>query len=107
IVLDGDGELPDGATTLEQVVAAFTGAGALEEWQAGWRSLQRDDVATIVHTSGTTGEPKGVVLTHGNVLHSYEAGTQAIPLDERDLGLSVLPLSHMMERAAGMIVPLG
>ncbi|HEX6127996.1 MAG TPA: long-chain fatty acid--CoA ligase [Candidatus Limnocylindria bacterium] len=108
IVLDGDEALPEGTTTLEQVLAAASHTeGAREEWEVGWRSLQRDDVATIVHTSGTTGDPKGVVLTHGNVLHSYEAGSQAIPLDERDLGLSVLPLSHMMERAAGMVVPLG
>ena len=64
-------------------------------------------MATIVHTSGTTGNPKGVVLTHGNILHNYEAGIQAVDFNENDLFLSFLPLSHMTERAAGQIVPLG
>ena len=79
---------------------------ALAAWRDAWSALGRDAVATIVHTSGTSGEPKGVVLTHGNVIHNYEAVRQAIPFDENDLALSVLPLSHMLERAAGMYVPL-
>ena len=75
---------------------------ALAAWRNGWSALDRTAIATIVHTSGTSGEPKGVVLTHGNVIHNYEAVRQAIPFDENDLALSVLPLSHMLERAAGM-----
>jgi long-chain acyl-CoA synthetase len=76
-------------------------------WRETWSVLDRESVATIVHTSGTSGEPKGVVLTHGNVIHNYEAAIQVLPFDEHDLALSVLPLSHMLERAAGMYVPLG
>lgn len=101
----------DGVMSLDQLVAAGrAGAGGrdgADPLESSWRTLRRDDVATIVHTSGTTGEPKGVVLTHGNVIHNYEAAIQAVPFRSTDLGLSVLPLSHMMERAAGMIVPLG
>ncbi len=64
-------------------------------------------MATIVHTSGTTANPKGVILTHGNVLHNFEAGIQAVDFNADDLFLSFLPLSHMIERAAGQVVPLG
>jgi long-chain acyl-CoA synthetase len=81
--------------------------GSRSTWHEGWSSIERDTVATIVHTSGTSGEPKGVILTHGNVIHNFEAASQAIPFDENDRALSVLPLSHMLERAAGIYVPLG
>ena len=81
--------------------------GEIRLWEEHWRTFGRDKVATIVHTSGTTGNPKGVVLTHGNILHNYEAGIQAVDFNENDLFLSFLPLSHMTERAAGQVVPLG
>jgi long-chain acyl-CoA synthetase len=82
-------------------------ASARTAWQEGWAAIGRDTVATVVHTSGTSGEPKGVVLTHGNVIHNYEVARQILPFSKDDLALSVLPLSHMLERAAGMYVPLG
>ena len=47
------------------------------------------------------------MLTHGNILLNFEAGIQAVDFNERDLFLSFLPLSHMTERAAGQVVPLG
>lgn len=107
IAFDASHALAEGVVTFEQL--ASTGAGGRDApagWDAGWASIRREDVATIVHTSGTSGEPKGVVLTHGNVIHNFEAASQAIPFDEHDLALSVLPLSHMLERAAGLYVPL-
>jgi long-chain acyl-CoA synthetase len=109
IVFDGGDSLPANAVSLDDVMAAPAPGTTTDRaaWEAGWRAIPRAALATIVHTSGTTGEPKGVILTHGNILHNYEAGSQAIPFSENDLALSVLPLSHMMERAAGMIVPLG
>src|SRR4029453_2443279 len=81
--------------------------GELRLWEEHWRTFTSDKVATIVHTSGTTGNPKGVVLTHRNILHNFEAGIQAGDFNERALFLSFLPLSHMTERAAGQVVPLG
>jgi acyl-CoA synthetase (AMP-forming)/AMP-acid ligase II len=91
------------ANLVDMVERTDTALAALRD---AWSALGRDAVATIVHTSGTSGEPKGVVLTHGNVIHNYEAVRQALPFDEHDLALSVLPLSHMLERAAGVYVPL-
>ncbi len=108
IVIDDRGKVPPEAISLDAIFdLASVDAGELAAWEAGWRAIDRGTVATIVHTSGTTANPKGVVLTHGNILHNFEAGIQAVDFNERDLFLSFLPLSHMTERAAGQVVPLG
>ncbi len=57
--------------------------------------------ATLVYTSGTTGKPKGVYLSHGNMISNIEACAAIFPLDERDCCLSFLPLAHVFERMAG------
>ncbi len=65
------------------------------------RQVGRDDLATILYTSGTTGPPKGVMLTHGNLLANCSAILAHIELTPRDKVLSFLPLSHCFERTAG------
>ena len=59
-----------------------------------------DDLAAIVYTSGTTGRPKGVMLTHKAVLSNVQDIAKQMPLDDDDLFLSYLPLSHTFERTA-------
>lgn len=65
-----------------------------------------NDAATIVYTSGTTDMPKGVILTHYNILSNVRAALDYIPVVPKDILLSFLPLSHILERTAGYYAPM-
>lgn len=65
------------------------------------RKIDENDICTIIYTSGTTGEPKGVVLTHRNIMSNVHAALQVFPITENDVWLSYLPLCHTYERMAG------
>ena len=64
------------------------------------RAAKPGDLATIIYTSGTTGEPKGVMLTHANMVSNLLASSNHFEFGENDSALSVLPLSHGFERQA-------
>jgi len=76
-------------------------------WQKNVSQLSRETIASIVYTSGTTANPKGVVLTHGNMLSNVEDLMEVIPLSAKDRALSFLPLSHTFERTVGHFTILG
>lgn len=63
--------------------------------------IKTDDLLTIIYTSGTTGEPKGVMLSHKNILSNYEGVVDAFSITEKDNSVSYLPLSHSYERTVG------
>lgn len=63
--------------------------------------LGRDDIAEIIFTSGTTGDPKGVMLSHHNIVSNVEAALTMIHISRESRLLSLLPLSHMFEQTGG------
>jgi long-chain acyl-CoA synthetase len=102
VVWDMSGVEPtDAAATpvvpLSEVLATEVDEAELERRR---EAIGRDDVAIIVYTSGTTGPPKGAMLTHGNILAFLTVGP-GIEFDEEDDMLTFLPMAHVAERIAG------
>jgi long-chain acyl-CoA synthetase len=108
ITMDPAGKFPEGTLTLDDVIArADTDATNRRLWREGWEGIPGDRTATVIHTSGTTANPKGAMLTHANILFNYQAVLQVIDVSENDTFLSWLPMSHIFERVAGEFLPLG
>ena len=66
--------------------------------------IDKDDVVTLIYTSGTTGFPKGVMLSHDNLLSNVKATYHIFPVDETSRGLSYLPLCHVYERMVNYVL---
>ena len=67
--------------------------------------LNENDVMELLYTSGTTGDPKGVILTHKNIYSNLKGVEQIMPIPSSDKFLSILPLSHIYEQTIGFLVP--
>jgi long-chain acyl-CoA synthetase len=74
-----------------------------DKFRENIKAIQPDDLATIIYTSGTTGVPKGVPLTHKNVLIAALSFFEYVPLGEQHVQLTFLPLAHVFERICGQI----
>ena len=61
-------------------------------------AVQPGDLFTLIYTSGTTGQPKGVMLSHDNILSNCRSSQAYVPIDQKDKALSFLPLCHIFER---------
>jgi long-chain acyl-CoA synthetase len=108
LVFDDPGEKIPGVITFEEALAAGRALPEDSRMEARIRGITPNDLATIIYTSGTTGDPKGVMLSHQNLLVNM--------LQSTDIGgkywnyafkfLSFLPLSHGYERIAGYYMPI-
>ncbi len=65
------------------------------------KQIDENDICTLIYTSGTTGEPKGVILTHKNIMSNVNSTLEIYPITKDDVFLSFLPLCHSFERMAG------
>ncbi|MFI7000572.1 fatty acid--CoA ligase FadD11 [Nocardia sp. NPDC050175] len=92
VALDG---APDGTLSVEELKSL----GRSDfDFEASWRAVQPDDVVTLCYTSGTTGNPKGVELTHANLLFDAHAFASVLPVEFGDRQTSYLPTAHMADR---------
>jgi long-chain acyl-CoA synthetase len=102
IVFEKDSESKSAAISLEQLEARGQAFARQQRGLLREQELQAkpEDLATIIYTSGTTGEPKGVMLTHGNLVSNLVDSSGHFSFGVDDTALSVLPLSHIFEREA-------
>ena len=96
IVVDAD---VDGCLTLEQLESLGTKADF--DFDAARRAVRPGDIATLIYTSGTTGPPKGVELTHANVMAAFSAIVDLIGMQPTDRITSYLPHAHIADRVTG------
>jgi long-chain acyl-CoA synthetase len=93
---------PDAGDPGSSVAALLAPSAAAPQF----RDLPADTLATICYTSGTSGRPKGVMLSHGNIIANVESCRETTMAQQSDTFLSILPLSHMFERTGGYYLPL-
>jgi long-chain acyl-CoA synthetase len=109
IVVDRDGDDETGRiVALHEVAARGTAAHRAdpEAFEKTWREVRPEQPVTLLYTSGTTGDPKGVVLTHHNVLYQCVVMQNTIDTPDHAESLAYLPLAHIAERVLGVYNPL-
>ena len=99
----GEDAIPDDINVLRLEDVDFTGFFPTPRWPA---ALADDDLAVLLYTSGTSGKPKGVMLTHGNLESNVKAGIEHARLSHADAFLGVLPQFHSFGLTALTLIPL-
>ncbi len=99
VTLD-EGDAKDGVLSLASLIEAGASATFDETYEARRDSVQHDDLMSLVYTSGTTGSPKGAMLSHGSMAAALDGANAKFPqfTPPNDVFLSFLPLSHVFER---------
>jgi long-subunit acyl-CoA synthetase (AMP-forming) len=101
VVIDGDA--PDGGMTLDDMIGKGDDGF---DFEAAWKAVEADDILTLIYTSGTTGDPKGVQLTHRNLLCAVKGYHGIIEFPEEGSVVSWLPMAHIAERACSHYIPI-
>ena len=96
VCIDGS---PPGTISVDDLYAA---AHEDFDFESTWRAVQPDDVVTLIYTSGTTGNPKGVEMTHTNLLFEASALNSVLPIQFGDRVTSFLPTAHIADRVMGL-----
>ena len=96
VCLDGS---PEGTLSVDDLIAA--GPDDFD-FESSWRAVQPDDVATLIYTSGTTGNPKGVEMTHANLLFQAFAVDEVLGVRFGDRSTSFLPSAHIADRMGAL-----
>ncbi|MGD9253443.1 MAG: long-chain fatty acid--CoA ligase [Holophagae bacterium] len=98
-----EGPCADGVRSMEEVVDAGRIADAGDLFWQRADAVSADDLLTLIYTSGTTGNPKGVTLTHANLVHNVLPSAERAPVSNDDFCLEFLPLCHVFERMLGYL----
>ncbi|MFE6926123.1 fatty acid--CoA ligase FadD11 [Nocardia sp. NPDC057663] len=96
VCIDGS---PDGTLSIDDLVACTTNDF---DFESTWRAVQPEDVVTLIYTSGTTGNPKGVEMTHANLLHEAHAVDEVLGIEFGDRITSFLPSAHIADRLTAL-----
>ncbi len=98
-----EGACSEDVLSLDEVIDSGTIGDAVDLfWQRAGK-VSADDLLTLIYTSGTTGNPKGVTLTHENLVQNVIPSAERAPVAESDLCLEFLPLCHVFERMLGYL----
>jgi long-chain acyl-CoA synthetase len=97
-----DGDTPQALGWDELLDAAPPGF----DFDAAWQHVESSDLATLIYTSGTTGPPKGVELSHENILRQTSAMVERMAFPERLRAVSFLPMAHIAERLCTHYFPM-
>jgi long-chain acyl-CoA synthetase len=101
IVVEGDA--PDGGMTLEGLEQ--NGADGFD-FEGTWKAVEPGDILTLIYTSGTTGNPKGVQITHRNIIETVRSYAQIVDFPDGGRIVSYLPMAHVAERNVSHYLPM-
>jgi long-subunit acyl-CoA synthetase (AMP-forming) len=103
VIVVVDGDAPEGGMTLEELEQR--GEDDFD-FDAAWKAIEPDDILTLIYTSGTTGNPKGVQITHRNIVETVRSYAQIVDFPDGGKIVSYLPMAHVAERNVSHYLPI-
>jgi long-chain acyl-CoA synthetase len=101
IVVDGDAA--EGGMTLEELEQKGDDSF---DFESAWKAVEPEDILTLIYTSGTTGNPKGVQITHRNIIETVRSYSQIVDFPDGGRIVSYLPMAHVAERNVSHYLPM-